>query len=105
MEDVFIATRALPELRCTLLRPAAWTPGRREEYFRDAQASGARAVSVPSGAVSPELVHHAHQHHLAIFSRIDHPGLLPNLVTNGLDGAITSDTAKAVEVLRSLGLR
>jgi glycerophosphoryl diester phosphodiesterase len=105
MEDIYRATRELPELRCTLLRPAAWTPGRRGEYFHDAQAAGARAVSVPSGAVSPELVHHAHQHHLAVFSRIDHVTLLPELVANGLDGAITSDPKGAYGVLKSIGMR
>jgi hypothetical protein len=105
VEDVYRSTRELPELRCTLLRPAAWTPGRRGEYFHDAQAAGARAVSVPSGAVSPELVRHAHQHHLAVFSRIDHTGLLPDLVAKGLDGAITSDPAGAFEILKGLGRR
>jgi glycerophosphoryl diester phosphodiesterase len=105
MEDVFTATRDLPELRCTLLRPAWWTPARRGEYFHDAQASGARAVSVPSGAVTPELVHHAHQHHLFVFSRIDHPRLLASLTENGLDGAITAQTHETFEALQSLGLR
>jgi glycerophosphoryl diester phosphodiesterase len=102
MEDVFVATRELPEIRCTLLRPAAWTAGRRSEYFHDAQAAGARAVCVPSGA---ELVHHAHQHHLYVFSRIDRADLLPDLVANGLDGAITTDVTRAVAILRSMGLR
>lgn len=103
MDDVYRATRAFPELRCTLLRPGAWTPGRRDEYFHDAQAAGARAVSVPPGAVSPSLVHHAHQHHLFVFSRIDDVGLLPELVENGLDGAITTDPAGAITLLRESG--
>jgi glycerophosphoryl diester phosphodiesterase len=105
MEDVYRATRALPEIRCTLLRPAAWTAGRRSEYFRDAQAAGARAVSVPSGTVSPDLVQLAHQHHLFVFSRIDRVDQLQNLIENGLDGTITPDVASAVEILRSMGLR
>jgi glycerophosphoryl diester phosphodiesterase len=105
MEDIFTATRELPEIRCALLRPAAWTAGRRSEYFHDAQASGARVVSVPSGAVSPELVHHAHQHHLYVFSRIDRADLLPDLVGNGLDGAITTEVTRAVAILHSMGLR
>ena len=105
MDDIYFATREIPELRCTLLRPAAWTPGRRGEYFRHAQASGARAVSVPSGAVSPELVFQAHQHHLAVFSRIDHVGLLPDLIENGLDGAITSDPGEVASELQRLGYR
>ena len=105
MEDIYLATRDLPELRCTLLRPASWTPTRRATYFHDAQAAGARAVSVPSGAVNPDLVHHAHQHHLWVFSRIDHPHLLPQLAENGLDGAITAHTAQTVDILQSLGHR
>jgi glycerophosphoryl diester phosphodiesterase len=105
MEDVYVATRELPELRCTLLRPGSWTPVRRGDYFHDAQAAGARAVSVPVGAITPELVHHAHQHHLWVFSRIDHPELLPQLIENGLDGAITAHTREAFAVLQSLGFR
>lgn len=105
MDDVYLATRTLPELRCTLLRPGAWTPSRRDDYFREAQASGARAVSVPGGAVSPDLVRQAHQHHLSVFSRIDHIHLLPELAANGLDGVITADPAGAVALLRSIGRR
>lgn len=105
MDDVFRATRVFPELRCTLLRPGAWTPARRREYFQNAQAAGARAVSVPAGAVSQDLVQQAHQHHLLVFSRIDHVGLLPDLIVNGLDGAITTDPAGAIDLLRKSGIR
>ena len=105
MEDAFRATRTLPDLRCTLLRPGWWTPERRATYFHDAQAAGARGVSVPSGAVAPDLVHHAHQHHLQVFSRVDHPHLVPNLTENGLDGIITADTRDTFATLCALGRR
>lgn len=101
-EDVFMATRKSPELRCTLLRPGGWTLTARSSYFLDAQRSGARGVSVPSGAISPELVVHAHRHHLQVFARVDNVQALPPLVAAGIDGVITDDPAGMAKALRAL---
>ena len=101
-EDVFTATRKNPEIRCTLLRPGGWTLTARRSYFLDAQRSGARGVSIPWGAITPELIVHAHQHHLQVFSRVDNPNALPALVASGIDGIITEDPGGMAQALRNL---
>lgn len=50
-EDVYTATRELPEIRCTLLRPGGGTMPARRGCFLDAQRSGARGVSVPRASL------------------------------------------------------
>lgn len=97
--DVYTTTRKMPEIRCTLLRPSGWTLTARRSYFLDAQRSGAHGVSIPSGAVTPDLVVHAHQHHLQVFSRVDNLRALPDLVAAGVDGIITDDPAAVASAL------
>lgn len=94
-DDVHLATRALPEVRCTLLRPGAQTDDARERYFIEAQFAGASAVSVPWGAVDERLVTLARQHNLLVFAReiATHP--FAPAIAAGLDGIITSDPAAA----------
>lgn len=99
--DVFTATRRLPELRCTLLRPAGWTLTAREAYVLDAQRSGARGVSVPSGVVTPELIALARQHHLMVFSRLEDVRTIRHLAAMGLGGIITDDPAAVTTALAS----
>lgn len=89
--DVYTATRAMPELRVTLLRPAGWMPGARQTYFEEAQWVGAAGVSVPWGVVDDGLVRHAHQHHLLVFSRLERFDTLQSRLAAGLDGVITTD--------------
>lgn len=97
--DVFTATRRLPELRCTLLRPAGWTATAREAYFLDAQRSGAHGVSVPWGVITPDLIQLARQHRLTMFSRLEKLESARDLVAIGLGGIITDDPAAAVAAL------
>ena len=101
-EDVYTATRRMPEIRCTLLRPAGWTLTARHAYFLDAQRSGAHGVSIPSGVITPDLVAHAHQHHLQVFSRVNNLTGLPQLVAAGTDGFITDDPRGMSNGLREL---
>lgn len=102
--DVHLATRSLPELRCTLLRPGAQSDEARERYFIEAQFAGASAVSIPWGAVTAEVVRLAHQHNLLVFSRerADYPFAAP--IEAGLDGIITGDPAVARERLTTMNL-
>lgn len=97
--DVHTATRALPEVRCTLLRPGARTDRARARYFSEAQFAGASAVSIPWSAVTEDVVRLAHQHSLLVFSleRVDHS--FPTPVLAGLDGIITADPAATRERL------
>jgi glycerophosphoryl diester phosphodiesterase len=97
--DVFTARRRLPELRCTLLRPAGWTATARQSYMLDAQRSGARGISVPWGVVSPELVALARQHHLIVFSRLEDVSAIADPVAIGLGGIVTDDPAAVVLAL------
>lgn len=89
--DVYSATRQLPELRVTLLRPAGWMPHSRLAYFEEAQWVGAAGVSVPWGVIDDGLVDHAHRHHLLVFSRLERLDTLASRVKTGLDGVITDD--------------
>ncbi len=90
-QDVRRATRALPELRVTLLRPAGWLPHSRQAYFEEAQWVGAAGVCVPWAVVDEGLVQHAHRHRLLVFSRLERMDTLPSRVEAGLDGVITTD--------------
>lgn len=99
--DVFTATRRLPEIRCTLLRPAGWTATARRDYFLDAQRSGAHGVSVPWGVITPDLIRLARQHRLTVFSRLENVESVPILVAMGLGGIITDDPAEVVAALQS----
>lgn len=89
--DVYRATRTLPEIRVTLLRPAGWLPHAREAYFEEAQWVGASGVSVPWEVVDQGLTRHAHQHRLQVFSRLERMETLPTRLAAGLDGVITTD--------------
>lgn len=99
--DVFTATRRLPEIRCTLLRPAGWTATARQAYFLDAQRSGAHGVSVPWGVITPDLIRLARQHRLTVFSRLEKVGSVRDLAAIGLGGIITDDPATAAAELGS----
>lgn len=99
-EDVFIATRKLPEIRCTLLRPGGWTMLARDGYFRDAQRSGAHGVSIPPGVITRDLVAHAHRHRLQVFSRLDDVAALPGLLDAGIDGVMTDDAEAVAKAIR-----
>lgn len=99
--DVFTAKRQLPELRCTLLRPAGWTATARQAYFGDAQRAGAHGVSVPWGVITPDLIRLAQQHHLIVFSRLERLESVPDLVAVGLGGIITDDPERVAATLRS----
>ncbi|HVL26492.1 MAG TPA: glycerophosphodiester phosphodiesterase [Thermomicrobiales bacterium] len=101
-QDVARARRRLPELRCTLLRPAGWTATARGDYFHDAQRAGARAVSVPWGVITDELTAHAHRHGLLVFSRLEDPAAIPHVVRAGLDGIITDDPRTVADALAAL---
>jgi len=100
--DVARAVRRFPSLRCTLLRPAGWTPSARDDYFLDAERAGARAVSVPWGVVTPVLTDHAHRHGLLVFSRMENPDALPVVVGAGIDGIITDDPGSTAEAIGML---
>ncbi len=102
-EDVYTATRQLPELRVTLLRPAGWMPGSRQSYFEEAQWVGASGVSVPWGVVDTFLVQHAHRHHLLVFSRLERMDTLTSRLEAGLDGVITDEPRSVRQHLRDLG--
>jgi glycerophosphoryl diester phosphodiesterase len=91
--DVRQATRLLPDLRVTLLRPDGWHAAVRERYFTEAQWAGASAVSLPAGEITAEMVDNAHRHHLRAFTRIDSPVQAPALAHLGVDGFITTDPA------------
>ncbi len=99
--DVFRATRCLPELRVTLLRPAGWTPANRSRYFEEAQWFGASAVSVPWGAVDRDLVQHAHRHQLKVFSRLERLEDVREHAEAGLDGIITTDPRAVITCLET----
>jgi len=98
--DVYTATRTLPELRVTLLRPAGWMPHSRQSYFEEAQWVGAAAVSVPWGVIDAGLVQHAHRHHLLVFSRLERMDTLESRLDVGLGGVITSDPQSVRRQLR-----
>jgi glycerophosphoryl diester phosphodiesterase len=100
--DVASAMRRLPQIRCTLLRPAGWMPGARDAYFRDAERCGAAAVSLPWGVITDELTAHAHRHGLLTFSRLEDIGILPAVIRNGLDGIITDDPHEVASALSTL---
>jgi glycerophosphoryl diester phosphodiesterase len=89
--DVHIATRFLPELRVTLLRDTGWRPANRDRYFREAQWNGAAGVSIQPDAVDRDLVFHAHQHHLRVFSVAYDEQVVVRLIEAGIDGIITND--------------
>ena len=90
--DVITATRRLPDLRVTLLRPKGWYPDEYPSYVAEAQWVGAAAISLPAGVISQEMVRTAHQHHLRVFTRIDEPQQAPPLSAIGVDGFITTDS-------------
>ncbi len=102
--DVYTATRALPELRVTLLRPAGWMPGSRQSYFEEAQWVGAAGVSVPWGVIDERLVHHAHRHRLLVFSRLERLATLATRLDAGLDGVVTGDPRSVWQQLRDRDL-
>lgn len=89
--DVYTATRRLPNLRVTLLRPGGWQPNQRASYFREAQWVGASGVSLPSNVIDNDLVTAAHQHQLRVFTRLDVPARARQLIPHGVDGFITTD--------------
>ncbi|MGB3306502.1 MAG: glycerophosphodiester phosphodiesterase family protein [Thermomicrobiales bacterium] len=91
--DVQIARAALPEIRCTLLRPAAWREPQRSSYFADAQRCGARGVSVQPGAIDAGVVAQGARHGLTLFTRIDATDRLDHLLRAGVGGIITDDPA------------
>jgi glycerophosphoryl diester phosphodiesterase len=92
--DVYMATRALPELRVTLLRDTGWMPANRDRYFREAQWNGAAGVSIQPDAVDRNLILHAHQHHLRVFSVANQEQVVARLIDAGIDGIITIDPAQ-----------
>jgi glycerophosphoryl diester phosphodiesterase len=102
-EDAVAVLRRMPQLRCTLLRPAGWTPTARVDYFRDAERVGARAVSVPWGVLTTELAEHAHAHGLLVFSRQESTASVAQVVDAGIDGIITDDPIGVAEELARLG--
>ncbi len=97
--DTYVATRALPELRVTMLRDTGWLPANRDRYFREAQWNGASGVSIQPDAVTPELVFHAHQHHLRVFSVAYDAGVIVRLIEAGIDGIITNDPAQVQRLI------
>jgi glycerophosphoryl diester phosphodiesterase len=97
--DVFVATRALPELRVTLLRPSGWKPGARQRYVEEAQWNGAAGISLPWGVIDAELLRLAHQHHLRVFSRLESMDQVRRLSELGLDGIVTDDPAAVRAIL------
>lgn len=101
-KDVYTATRRLPGLRVTLLRPAGWTPANRQRYFEEAQWVGASGISVPWGLVDRSLLQHAHSHHLRVFSRLERMSDVASHAEIGLDGIITDDPQATLAQLRVL---
>ena len=101
--DVFAATRRFPEIRVTLLRPAGWTPANRQRYFEEAQWCGASGIAVPWGVVDRDLLLHAHQHHLRVFSSLERLGDVREYVATGLDGIVTDDPQAVLRALETAG--
>jgi len=101
-DDVYRATRQLPELRVVLLRPAGWTPSSRHRYFEEAQWAGASGVSVPWGVIDAGLLKHAHRHQLRVFSRLERLADLQSHAELGLDGVITSDPGTISDLLTNV---
>jgi glycerophosphoryl diester phosphodiesterase len=98
-KDVYTASRRLPELRITLLRPAGWTLANRQRYFEEAQWFGASGVCVPWGVIDPDLIDHAHQHQLHVFSSLERLQDVRGHADMGLDGIITDDPAAVIALL------
>lgn len=98
------AIRALPDVRCTLLRPEAQTDATRERYFIEAHFAGATGVSIPWGAVSRDVVRLAHQHSLKVFSRERDDLPFAPAVQAGLDGVITDDPATVRDRLNVIAI-
>lgn len=101
--DVFRATRALPDLRITLLRPQGWHPDRYPHYLAEAQWVGAAAISLPAGVIDGPMVTRAHQHQLRVFTRIDDSQGVPALAMMGVDGFITDDPLGTRQALGWMG--
>jgi hypothetical protein len=99
--DVRRAREHIPELRCTLLRPAGWTPENRVAYMREARDCGAHAVSLPWGVITPELVAVARHYDQLIFSRFQETPAVAVNVRCGIDGIITDDPASIASSLES----
>lgn len=97
MRDVQRATRSLPEVRCTLLRPTGARPEHLHRYLSEARWAGASAISVPWNRVESELVTLAHQFGLLVFSRLTTFESLDERLAAGIDGIITDDPRKVVE--------
>ena len=97
--DVRTATRSLPELRVTLLRPTGWGPTVHQLYFAEAQWVGAAAVSLPAGLIDEPMVAAAHHHQLRVFTRIDDPAQASPLAQIGVDGFITTDPGQTQTLL------
>lgn len=101
--DIRQARTRLPELRCTLLRPAGWTHERREAYLRDARTCGAHAISLPWGVLTGELIALSHQSNLLVFSRLDDNFPIIETIRLGLDGVITGDPARIRQLIDHRG--
>ena len=99
--DAWRATRSLPDLRVTLLRPDGWHGEVRDRYFTEAQWAGASGVSLPAGEIDTAMVTEAHQHQLRVFTRIDSPTQAPVLARLGVDGFITTDPAGTRAILEA----
>lgn len=99
MRDVWVAKRALPSLRVTLLRPAGWQAEQFSRYVGEAQWSGASGISLPAQVIESAHVLLANQHQLRVFSRIDTPDAAPGLAALGVGGLITTDPAAVRKVL------
>lgn len=101
--DVHVATRALPELRITLLRPHAWGADAFRRYVAEAQWAGAAGISLPSGVIENTHTALARQHHLRVFTRIDSPDEAAALERLGVGGLITTDPAAVRRALERAG--
>lgn len=101
--DAYVATRRLPEVRVTLLRDTGWMPANRDRYFREAQWNGASGVSIQPDAADRDLVFHAHQHHLRVFSVAYDEQVVKRLLDAGIDGIITNDPGQVQRLIDERG--
>ncbi|MBE3578200.1 MAG: DUF1080 domain-containing protein [Limnochordales bacterium] len=104
-ESVKLASQLAPDIPRALL---LGDPGIRDTatagafIVKQVLESGANAVSINYGAVTPELVRYLHSRGIAVFVwTVDDRYYLQRMIMAGVDGIITNDPATAWQVITS----